>query len=56
MNSDHRSLLQAVMTLQEAVLDLEKVLLDFDPEREHPAWAALDEIRSHIRESSGGEQ
>lgn len=36
-----------------ALADLEGILPEFDPEREHPAWETLAEVRAAIKKATG---
>ncbi|MGA1296427.1 MAG: hypothetical protein ACO3X1_14040 [Burkholderiaceae bacterium] len=36
-----------------ALADLEGVLPEYDPEREHPAWETLQELRAAIAKATG---
>lgn len=36
-----------------ALADLEGILPEFDPEREHPAWETLAELRAAITKATG---
>jgi len=36
-----------------ALADLEGILPEYDPEREHPAWETLAEVRAAIAKASG---
>ena len=37
-----------------ALADFEGILSEFDPEREHPAWETLAELRTVIAKATGG--
>jgi hypothetical protein len=37
-----------------ALADFEGILSEFDPEREHPAWETLAELRTVIVKATGG--
>lgn len=37
-----------------ALADFEGILPEFDPEREHPAWETLAELRAAIAKATGG--
>ena len=39
-----------------ALADFEGILSEFDPEREHPAWETLAELRTVIAKATGGGQ
>ena len=36
-----------------ALADLEGILPEYDPEREHPAWETLAEIQAAIKKATG---
>ena len=36
-----------------ALADLEGILPEYDPEREHPAWETLEEVRAAIAKATG---